>query len=58
MIMPISEKGSVLKGNKFAPMGSKFLPFSIDHFLEGNWCAGIQTGSPKNRIIYQVFQVP
>ena len=39
-----SKKRSTLK-KEFAPNGSKFLPFRVDHFLEGDWYAGKQLGS-------------
>ena len=48
-----SEKVSTLKGKnllpiEFAPMGSKFFPFRVDSFSEGNWCAGMQKESHKS----------
>ena len=68
-----SEKGSILKGKtlllsfqstSFSPW-KLFLPFRVDPFSEGDWCAENQTGSHKCclpyqnwQTIYQVYQVP
>ena len=32
---------------EFAPMGSKFFPFRVDPFSEGDYCTGMQTGITK-----------
>ena len=42
-----SEKGSTLKG-KTVPFRSKFFPFRVDPFADGDWCPGRQTGSHKS----------
>ena len=36
------------KREEFAPLGSKFFPFRVDPFSEGDWCIGTQTGSHKS----------
>ena len=41
-----SEKWSSLKG-KNLPLGSKFFPFRVDHFLEGALASRKVTGSQK-----------
>ena len=43
-LLPLSEKGSTLKGNRlFAPV----FPFRVYPFSIGTCCAGKQTGSHK-----------
>ena len=60
----LSEKGSALKGKKFAPVGSKFFPFRDDPFSKGIWCSRqqkrkLQKLSPLYKMakIYQVYPV-
>ena len=49
-----SEKGSTLNGkNLLAPLGSKFIPFRADLFLERTSCVGRQTGSHKSYLPYK-----
>ena len=42
-----SEKWFTLKSKEFAPIGSKFFPFRVDPFSEGEWYTGKQTKSQK-----------
>ena len=41
-------KGVYFKRKEFAPKWSKFFPFNVDPFSEGDWRAGKQTGCYKN----------
>ena len=42
-----SENGSTLKGKNLLNE-SKFFPFRVDPFSEGDWCAGMQSESHKS----------
>ena len=46
-----SEKGSTLKGKKFASKGSKFFPFRVDSFSEGRQNNGDRVSSPESVLI-------